>query len=338
MPDESGAPDTTPSVTMVIPTFNRAEFLSEAIESVLKQDYERLELLVLDDGSTDGTPELLEGFAESNPADRFRWDRHDNMGQARTLNRGFEMASGELVGYLSSDDALLPGAIAKLAEVFQSEPGVVVAYPAWESIDDAGERIQTVMPEEFTLLHALRASDPVIGPGALLRRRVIDEVGGWNPDFVYSPDFEFWVRVAAAGEFRRVPEPLSLYRWHEGMTGRASQGLRLTLERVAIVDQAFAMVDLPDEVREVEAEAYRNAYLAGAGILALNAPWERFFLADRLERRILPGGEFAAKMTGLREREAELEGELRECGDRLAALGDSLTRREMEIESREARQ
>lgn len=337
MPDESRAGNALPSVTMVIPTFNREEFLTEAIETVLTQDYDRLELLVLDDGSSDGTPQLLEGFAERTPAGRFRWDRHDNIGQARTLNRGFEMANGEIVGYLSSDDALLPGALAALAAVFAAEPEVVVAYPAWESIDDAGERIEAVMPEEFTLLHALRASDPVIGPGALLRRRVINEVGGWDPDFVFSPDFEFWVRVASAGDFRRVPEPLSLYRWHEGMTGRASQGLQLTRERVAIVDRAFAREDLPDEVREVEAEAYRSAYLAGAGMLGGNAPWERFGLADRLARRIFPDRDFAAELTVLQERAAGLEGELREVDDRIAALGDSLTRREMEIESREAR-
>jgi len=325
-----------PSVTVLIPTYDRAEFLDEAIESVLGQDYERLELVVLDDGSSDHTPELLEGYAERQPATRFRWVRHDNMGQARTLNRGFEMAKGDLVGYLSSDDMLLPGAVPKLAAVFAAEPDVVVAYPAWDYVEEGGEKIDSVMPEEFTLLHAIKASDPVIGPGALLRRSAIDQVGGWDPEIIYSADFEFWVRVSSLGEFRRVPEILAHYRWHEGMTGRLSVGIQIALERVAIVDRVYASPDVSEELRAVEAEAYRSAYLAGAGLLGGNAPWERFFLGDRLVSRTFPARHeaLAATSAELRAETAELENELRKVGSRIAALGDTLARREMEIANR----
>jgi glycosyltransferase involved in cell wall biosynthesis len=324
------------AVTVLIPTYNRAEFLDDAIESVLGQDYERLELLVLDDGSSDRTPKLLEGYAERQPAARFRWARHDNMGQARTLNRGFEMAKGDVVGYLSSDDMLLPGAVPKLAAVFAAEPDVVVAYPAWDYVDEGGKKIDSVMPEEFTLLHAIKTSDPVIGPGALLRRSAIDQVGGWDPKIIYSADFEFWVRVSSLGKFRRVPEILSHYRWHDGMTGRLSEGIQIALERVGIVDRVYASPDVSEELREVEAEAYRSAYLAGAGLLGGNAPWERFFLADRLVSRTFPARHQALAETSakLRAETAELENELREVGSRIAALGDTLARREMEIANR----
>jgi glycosyltransferase involved in cell wall biosynthesis len=327
-----------PSVTVLIPTYERAGCLEQAIDSVLAQDYEALELLVLDDGSTDGTPEILERYAREHPPERFRWTRHDNVGQARTLNRGFELAGGELVGYLSSDDALLPGAVPALAAAFVAEPEVVVAYPAWEYIDAGGERIDTVMPEEFTLLHAIRASDPVIGPGALLRRSAIDKVGGWDPGIVYSADFEFWTRVSTLGPFRRVAENLAQYRWHEGMTGRSSTGIQIARERVAIVDRVYAGADLPPELLAVEAEAYRSAYLAGAGLLGGNAPWERFFLGDRLVSRTFPERRqaLAATSAKLRARAAELENELQQVGGQIAALGDTLARREMEIASREA--
>lgn len=325
-----------PTVTVLIPTLNRAEFLDQAIGSVLGQDYEPLELLVLDDGSTDRTPELLESYAKSHPPTRFRWTRHDNMGQARTLNRGFEMAGGEVVGYLSSDDALLPGAVSKLAAVLASEPDVVVAYPAWDYVDTDGEKIDSVIPEEFTLLHAVRCSDPVIGPGALLRRSAIDEVGGWDPEIVYSADFEFWLRVSSLGPFRRVSESLALYRWHEGMTGRLSQGLQIARERVGIVDRVYSSAELPSELLEVKSEAYRSAYLAGAGLLGGNAPWERFFLGDRLVTRTFPARHegLAATSARLRAEATELETELQVVGSRIAALGDTLARREMEIANR----
>ena len=82
-----------------------------AMDSVLGQSYPNLELLVMDDGWTDGTPELLEEYSRNHPLERFRFSRHENMGQARTLNRGYEMARGEILGYLSDDDLLARGAV-----------------------------------------------------------------------------------------------------------------------------------------------------------------------------------------------------------------------------------
>jgi glycosyltransferase involved in cell wall biosynthesis len=326
-----------PGVTVVIPTFNRADFLDDSIGSLLAQDYDDLEVLVLDDGSTDGTSDVLARYAESHSG-RFRWSRHENMGQALTLNRGFEMARNDIVGYLSSDDMLLPGAIAKLVAPLVADPGVVVAYGAWDYIDRDGKKIVSVMPEEFTLVHAVRMSDPVIGPGALFRRSVIAEVGGWSPEIRYSPDFEFWFRVARLGAFRRIPEPLSLYRWHGGMTGRSSDGIAIARERMEILDRFYSTEGLPREVLGAKDEAYRSALLAGAGMLADNAPWERYVVADRLATRMFEGpqwdvGERTAKV---KARITEAERELAALGERIAALGDSLARCEMTIAAKEA--
>ena len=138
-------------VSILIPTHNREEFLAEAIESVLAQDYPALELLVLDDGSTDGTPEIAERYARSHPS-AFRWTRHENMGQARTLNRGFELARGELLGYLSDDDALVPGAVTAVAGALIEDPEAVVAYPAWHYVDEQGEIVDTYTPIEYSVV------------------------------------------------------------------------------------------------------------------------------------------------------------------------------------------
>lgn len=328
-----------PSVTVLIPTYERESFLPAAIESVLAQDHPDFELIVLDDGSADGTAAILERYAAAEPESRFRHDRHDNMGQARTLNRGFEMARGELVGYLSSDDALLPGALTELAGALAERPDAVVAYPGWEYIEEDGTHIDTVIPEKFSLLHAIRASDPVIGPGAFLRTAAIAEVGGWSPEIVYSGDFEFWTRVATLGPFLRVAKNLSQYRWHEGMTGRSSTGIQIARERVEIVDRVFARDDLSPEIRSVEAEAYRSAYLAGAGLLGGNAPWERFFLGDRLVTRTFPARReaLAEKVAEMRSKVEALEAELAAARNRVEVLGDTLSRRDIEFAGREPR-
>src|SRR5436190_11609912 len=117
-----------PSVSIVLATHNRPDWLRLAIDSVLAQDYPDLELLVMDDGSTDRTPELLKQYARRNPSERFRFERHDNTGQARTLNRGWRIARGELLGYLSDDDLLAPGAVDRLVTEFE-DPEIVAAFP-----------------------------------------------------------------------------------------------------------------------------------------------------------------------------------------------------------------
>ena len=101
---------TRPLVSIVTPSFNQAAFLEETIRSVLEQDYEPIEYLVVYDGSTDSSPEIVERYA-----DRLAWwTRQENAGQVAALNRGFERATGEYMGYLNSDDTLLPGAVSQL--------------------------------------------------------------------------------------------------------------------------------------------------------------------------------------------------------------------------------
>jgi glycosyltransferase involved in cell wall biosynthesis len=90
----------TPLVSIVVPAYNHADYLKECIESILAQDYPRVELIVLNDGSTDMTPAILLAYG-----DRFRWENQANMGQSATLNKGWAMASGDILAYLSADDA-----------------------------------------------------------------------------------------------------------------------------------------------------------------------------------------------------------------------------------------
>src|SRR5688572_17065204 len=91
-----------PLVSIVVPSYNHARYLGEAIDSILAQDYPKIELIVIDDGSTDGSPEILRGYGK-----RFHWELQTNQGQVATLNRGWMMSRGDIIGYLSADDVLL---------------------------------------------------------------------------------------------------------------------------------------------------------------------------------------------------------------------------------------
>jgi glycosyltransferase involved in cell wall biosynthesis len=275
-----------PSVTIVVPTLDRAGLLERAVESVLAQDHPRLELLVLDDGSTDATPEVLARYAAEHPG-RLRWERHPNMGQARTLNRGFEMARGELVGYLSSDDLLLPGALARLAGALAAEADAVLAYPAYHVIDAAGATVDTVTPIAYSRRESVRLGDTIVGPGALFRRAALDEVGGWDPDLRYLGDLDFWLRLCRVGEFRLVEEPLACWRRHEAAATLAGDGIEMARERIAVVERIYAD-DVPPELAEVRVEAYRNALILAAVVAGpgLNSPVERYHVFDSHARVI----------------------------------------------------
>ena len=212
-----------PAVTIVVPTFNRAEWLRGAIDSGLAQDYEQLELLVVDDGSTDGTAELLSEYEQRCHGDRFRVVSQANAGQAVAINRGWDLARGELVGYLADDDLLAPGAVSRLVEELVADPGCAVVYPGYHLIEADGAVIDTIRPIDYSPQEAVRLHDTIIGPGALIRREALGVAGTWDPELRWIGDLILWVRLGVRGRLKRVAEPLASWRRHpQGATSQVS--------------------------------------------------------------------------------------------------------------------
>jgi peptidoglycan/LPS O-acetylase OafA/YrhL len=267
-----------PPVSIVIPTHNREAWLPGAMDSVLSQDYPDLELLVLDDGSTDGTSKLLADYAQRLDAERFRFERHENMGQGRTLNRGYDLARGEILGYLSDDDELAPEAISRLVQELTADPEAVVAYPGYRMIDAEGEIVDTIRPIEYSSVEALRLHDTIIGPGGLMRRAALESAGGWDPGMRWMGDLLLWMGIGLQGRAVRVPEPLASWRRHPGAT-TVQVGLEHAREHVRLVDQGLAMLELGPDATAVHAEALRNACILAA-FFGGSAPGDRFASID----------------------------------------------------------
>jgi len=283
---EHGAGSAPPLVTIVVPAYNRAGgLLEETLDSILSQDYPNLEVLALDDGSTDATPAVLERYAAEHP-DRLVWERHENLGQAKTLNRGFEMAQGELIGYLNSDDLFLPGAVSKLAQALIDDPDAALVYPAYRIVDEDGELVAEQTPPEYTAAEAIRLHNCIVNVGAIFRRRVVEQIGVWDPSFIYLADFDWCVRAASVGHFIRYPEPLASWRSHPGSANYAP-GLLAAREQTRLLDKIYAAEDLPAEITEVKDEAYRNAYIVAAYAMGgVNSAEGRFFIHDVLAREV----------------------------------------------------
>src|SRR3990172_4740583 len=128
---ETRAMSNLPLISIVTPSFNQAEYLSACMESVLSQDYPRLEYLVLDGGSTDGTREVLERHA----ARLTYWASEADRGQASAVNKGWARAHGEILGWLNSDDRLAPAALEQVARIYQSHPDAAMIYGDIQEVD-----------------------------------------------------------------------------------------------------------------------------------------------------------------------------------------------------------
>jgi glycosyltransferase involved in cell wall biosynthesis len=275
-------------VTIVVPVYNRTgALLDEAVDSLLSQDYSDLEVVAIDDGSTDETPQVLAAYAERHP-ERFRWERQEeNQGQAAALNRGFELAHGTLLGYLNSDDVLLPGAISRLASELAADPDAVLAYPCYRVIDESGGIYAEMAPPDYSRVESVRLQDTIVGPGALFRAAALKRAGPLRTDLRYLGDEELWLRLSRAGRFARVDETLACWRRHGGALTIAEQGREMAEERLRILDALFAEEDDP-ELLAVRDQAYRNAFVLAATVVApgFNGAGERYYILDHHARQV----------------------------------------------------
>lgn len=207
-----------PCVSLVTPSFNRAQFLEQAIQSVLGQDYPQLQYVVQDGGSTDGTADILRRFRGTDVDIRIEPDG----GQADALNRGFSRTSGEVMGYLNSDDLLLPGVLHFVGRYFRDNPSVDVIYGNRLIIDEDGLEVgRWVLPGHYSEI--LRLVDYVPQESMFWRRRIWNRVGGrFDVNLQYALDWDLILRFVAAGaEFRHLPELVGLFRVHQAQKSQA---------------------------------------------------------------------------------------------------------------------
>jgi glycosyltransferase involved in cell wall biosynthesis len=157
----------TPLVTIITAAFNRASFLQETIDSVLSQSYGEIEYIILDDGSTDDTERILDRYSGDS---RVMVLSHENMGETRTVNKGFSLARGDIVCVVNSDDPLLPGAICEAVRYMRAHPEVLAAYPDWIEIGAHGEELNRRALPYYDIESMLLNFNVAMGPGTFIRR------------------------------------------------------------------------------------------------------------------------------------------------------------------------
>jgi glycosyltransferase involved in cell wall biosynthesis len=199
-------------ISLVTISFNQAPYLEQALRSVLDQNYPGLEYIVVDPGSTDASRDIIERYR-----DRFaRVIYEPDKGPADGLNKGFAAASGEIFGYLNSDDLLLPGALARVARAFGEYPDADLVYGHGYVVDRAGQVVRRCRSDRFSLRRSAYGNSIIMQQAAFWRSDAFAAVGGFNPQNWLSWDGEFWIDLAlAAKRFRRVDEYWACFRAHD---------------------------------------------------------------------------------------------------------------------------
>jgi glycosyltransferase involved in cell wall biosynthesis len=222
-----------PAVSVIIVTYNHGHFVRDAVTSVLAQTWTDFELIVVDDGSTDATAEVLGPFG-----DRLRYHRQENKGAFAARNTGRGLAHGSLIAFLDADDIWAPEALGRLKGELDARPRAGVAAPTYKAIDASGRETGAVYrrsdPESSVTVESLLLTDADV-PGCLYRKEALDAAGPFSEINRYCGDYELWLELAMAWEIVVVDEPLLLKREHT--TNLTGEALRMLPAKIAAVDR-----------------------------------------------------------------------------------------------------
>ena len=258
----------TPLVSVIIPNYNYGRYLGGAIDSVLTQSYPNVELLVVDDGSNDESPEVVRRYAG-----RLRWLSQPRQGVSAARNRGIQESRGELVAFLDSDDAWYPEKLARQVARLD-RPAVGMVCCGMEHVDEAGRVLGRSLPTQRGRLlrdiALLRWTYAPGGSGALVRRSSLERAGLFDPALSTSADWDLWRRIAAQDDIEICPEPLVRYRVHAGSmhTNLAA----FEHDMLLAFDKMFKDPSAAD-VHHLRRRCYSNLYLMFSGSYVQAGRW-----------------------------------------------------------------
>jgi glycosyltransferase involved in cell wall biosynthesis len=202
-----------PLISVVTPSFNQVSFIGEAMESVRRQNNNNCEHLVIDGMSTDGTVELLRSQPENMDGNLF-WTSERDSGQSEALNKGFQRANGEIIGWLNSDDRYRANCFDHVVKAFKENPNVDIIYGDYAMVDEVGKMLKIRREIEFNAFILLYHRILYIPTTATFFRRRIFEEGNWLDERLqYAMDLEFFIRLSARGyRFKHIPQLLGDFR------------------------------------------------------------------------------------------------------------------------------
>lgn len=223
-----------PKISIVTPSFNQAQFLERTIRSVLDQNYPNLEYIIIDGGSTDGSVEIIKRYEER----LAYWVSEKDRGQSHALNKGFERATGDIIGWLNSDDLYCTGALAAVAEA-SARNSEDEAWYGGIYIADAEDRIlDALWPLDPDPAYTIFVALDIHQQALFWKQDLMQRVGVTDESLHFAMDWDFIIRLLLAGRFRRIKQHLGIFRLHEeaktaNLADVGAQDRQLLFERYA---------------------------------------------------------------------------------------------------------
>ncbi|NDJ62774.1 MAG: glycosyltransferase [Chloroflexi bacterium] len=247
----------THAVSLIIPTYNRAGLLAAALDSVLSQSRVPDEIIVVNDGSTDQTADVLARYAPAVTA-----IHQGNNGRSHARNAGIRAAQGDLIAFLDDDDLLPPESIAQRAAYLETHPDVDVVYTDMRAVDESGEilgALSKINPQRPSgdVFAAIAHSNLAQINAFMCRRACLDRPDLFDEALSIAEDWDFWIRIAADHHFGYLDAPLAYYRVHRGMTSANSRD-QLAEGGIAVQRRVFALPAFQRLAPKAQARIYQR--------------------------------------------------------------------------------
>ncbi len=248
-----------------MPCFNTQRYIAQAVMSILDQDFADLEMLVIDDGSTDDSPRILRDLAREH--DRLRVVcREQNLGLCATLNEGLGLARGAYLGRLDADDVALPGRIAAQVAALDADPQLVAVGGQADAIDERGDVIADYdVPTDHEAIEAmhLQGDSAIHHPAVMLRLDAVKRVGGYLAELVPCEDYDLWMKLGEVGRVANLPQKVvhkrmltsgAVVTMSDKQHDRSTRALRAAWDRRGLPGEP----PMPDSAPLSKADFYRQ--------------------------------------------------------------------------------
>lgn len=227
-----------PKISIVIPSYNRAEYISATLDSILAQTYKDFEIVFVDDGSTDNTEKILHEYSGKDY--RVKYFKQPNSERAVARTYGMELAMGDYICLVDSDDLWYPNKLEVQLKVMDEDPDVILSYASVNRVDMQGNRTMaaTRQHEGYTgwVFFELLKRNFISSVTPMFRKEVLKKVKEQNTSFIPYEDWDFWLRMSREGKFYHITQPLGDYRLHPGQSVQNVNAERIEKVTLAVLE------------------------------------------------------------------------------------------------------
>jgi len=200
-----------PRISIITPSFNQAAFIEKTIQSVLSQNYSNLEYIIIDGGSTDGSVDIIKKYADK----LSYWISEKDNGQANAINKGFCKATGDIIGWLNSDDEYCPDTLKTVAQTFMADKDLDLVFGNRLTVDISNKLIRDDRHTRFTFPSLVIYGMIISQPAAFWKRQLIEKFGYLDESLRFAMDYEFFCRIGAYIKTRHIRKHFAKFRWHQ---------------------------------------------------------------------------------------------------------------------------